>query len=316
MGDNRIPQIILDEPWQTPASIYGETWGYRSWQEHKDLPGKINEHILKLAEVAARGGNYLLNIGPRGDGSIVEFEAEVLRGVGAWLEKSGEAIYGAKPQPFRQLDFGHATVKGNRLYLLVRNWPADGLLRLPGLKNRIRSAWFLADRRRAPLRVTSANGVPALRATERLETPPLTVVVADLDGAPDVTPPAIRPDAAGVITLTAAQADTWYNYNGGGYYDPPTVYKRAWHFAATRKGQYQVEIFYNQVDPGTTIELVVDRRTIVGQIDRSKGSGSVTIGTVDLTPKDAIPLRIAPSPYYRGVALGLDVDRISLTPVE
>ena len=51
MGDNRIPRIILDEPWQTPASIYGETWGYREWQERGDLPGKINEQILKLVEV-------------------------------------------------------------------------------------------------------------------------------------------------------------------------------------------------------------------------------------------------------------------------
>jgi alpha-L-fucosidase len=320
MGDNRIPRIILDEPWQTPASIYGDTWGYRSWQERQDLPGKIDEHILKLAEVAARGGNYLLNIGPRGDGSIVEFEAAVLRGVGAWLEKNGEAIYGARPQPFRQLDFGYATVKGSRLYLLVRNWPADGMLRLPGLKNKIRSAWFLADRRRTPLhtesRAESAGGAPAIRVGQHIETAPVTVVVADLEGAPDVTPPAIRPDAAGAITLTAAQADTWYNYNGGGYYDPPTVYKRAWHLAITRKGRYRVEIFYNQVEPGANIELVVDRRTIVGQIDRSKGSGSVTIGTVDLTPKDAIPLRIAPSPHDRGAALGLDVDHITLTPVE
>ena len=316
MGDNRIPQIILDEPWQTPASIYSDTWGYRSWEERKDLPGKINEHILKLAEVAARGGNYLLNIGPRGDGSIVEFEADVLRGVGAWLDKNGEAIYGARPQPFRRLDFGFATVKGARLYLLVRSWPADGLLRLPGLKNRIRSAWYLADRRRIQLRPESAGGVPAIRVAQRFETAPLTVVVADLDGAPTVTPPAIRPDAGGTITLTAAQADTWYNYNGGGYYDPPTVYKRAWHFAATRKGRYRVEIYYNQVEPGTNIELVVDRRTMVGQIDRSKGSGSVTIGTVELLPKDAILLQIAPSPYFRGAALGLDVDRIALTPVE
>jgi len=315
MGDNRMPQIILDEPWQTPASIYPETWGYRSWQERKELPGKINEHLLKLAEVVARGGNYLLNIGPRGDGSIVEFEADVLRGVGAWLARNGEAIYGTKPQPFRQLDFGFATVKGARLFLMVRDWPADGLLRLPGLKNRIRGAWFLADRRRAPLRVEAAGGVPAIRVAQHAETAPLTVVVADLEGVPNVTPPVIRPDSSGVITLAAADADTWYNLNGGGYYDPPTVSKRAWHFAVTQKGRYRIEIFYNQVEPGANIELVVDTRTIVGQIDRSRGPGSVTIGTAELSPKEAIPLRISPSPYHRGDPLGLDVDRITLTPV-
>ena len=315
MGDNRIPKIILDEPWQTPGSIYPETWGYRSWQERTDLPGKIHEHILKLAEVVSRGGNYLLNIGPRGDGSIVEFEADVLRGVGAWLDKNGEAIYGARPQPFRELEFGNATVKGNRLYLLVRNWPADGLLRLPGLKNRVRAAWFLTDRRRSPLRFETAGGIPSIRVVKRLETAPVTVIAADLEGVPDVTPPAIGPDAAGVVTLTAAQGDTWYNYNGGGYYDPPTVYKRQWNFTIARKGRYQCEIYFNQVEPGSNVEIVVDKRTIVGQIDRSKGPGSVTIGTVDLLPKDHIVLRIAPSPYVKGAALGLDVDRIVLAPL-
>jgi alpha-L-fucosidase len=321
MGDNRIPQIILDEPWQTPASIYGETWGYREWQERGDLGGKIDEHILKLVEVVSRGGNYLLNIGPRGDGSVVEFEAGVLRGVGAWLQKNGEAIYATRPQPFRSLDFGYATVKPGRLYLMVRNWPADGLLRLPGLKNKIRKAWFLADPRRAPLRLEIADGAPALRiarvSTRRLETAPVTVVVAEVAGGIDVTPPVIRPDSAGVITLTAAQANTWHNYNGGGYYDPPTAYKSQWDFVIARKGPYRVEIFYNQVRPGTNVELVVDRRTIVGQIDRSAGSGSISIGTVDLTPKDHISLSVTPPrPFAKGAALGLDVDRITLTPAQ
>ena len=66
MGDNQIPTAILDEPWQTPASIYPDTWGYRSWEERKDLAGKTREHILQLVEVVSRGGNYLLNIGPCG----------------------------------------------------------------------------------------------------------------------------------------------------------------------------------------------------------------------------------------------------------
>jgi alpha-L-fucosidase len=317
MGDNRIPQIILDEPWQTPASIYSDTWGYREWQPRGDLPGKINEHLLKLVEVVSRGGNYLLNIGPRGDGSVVEFEAGVLRGVGAWLEKNGEAIYATRPQPFRQLDFGYATVKPGRLYLMVKNWPADGLLRLPGLKNKIRKAWFLADSRRTPLRLEIADGAPAVRITRRVETQPVTVVVAEFAGEIDVAPPVIRPDSAGIVTLTAAQANTWYNYNGGGYYDPPSVYRRQWDFATARKGQYQVEIFYNQVQPGANVELVVDRRTIIGQIDRSGGSGSISIGTVDLTPKDHISLSLTPPrPFAKGTALGLDVDRITLTPVE
>ena len=93
MGDNELPTSIIDEPWQTPGSIYGETWGYRSWQERKDLAGKTNEHLLNLVKIVSRGGNYILNIGPRGDGTVVEFEADVLRGVGTWVKANAEAVY-------------------------------------------------------------------------------------------------------------------------------------------------------------------------------------------------------------------------------
>ena len=55
MGDNAVPEFIIDEPWQTPASIYDETWGYRSWQDRSDLNGKINEHITEPGESGQPG---------------------------------------------------------------------------------------------------------------------------------------------------------------------------------------------------------------------------------------------------------------------
>ncbi len=118
-GDDDIPDYITDEPWESPASIFSETWGYRSWQKQVPVDDKVHEHILRLVKVVSRGGNYLLNIGPKGDGSVVEYEAAVLRGTGAWLHRYSEAIYDTTPQPFRRLDFGYATVKGQHLYLFV-----------------------------------------------------------------------------------------------------------------------------------------------------------------------------------------------------
>ncbi len=145
MGDNEIPPYPLEEPWQSPASIYHETWGYRSWQAHEKLEKKVKEHLANLVHVVSRGGNYLLNIGPRGDGSIVEFEADVLKGIGAWLSQHSEAIEDTESQPFRYLEFGAATVKGNRLYLFILDWPVSGELDLPGLETEIVSARFLGQ---------------------------------------------------------------------------------------------------------------------------------------------------------------------------
>ena len=87
LGDNEMPPPGLQPPFEVPASIYHETWGYRSWQKRDDVDAKVRELVHGLAEARAHGGNYLLNIGPMGDGSVVPFEAQVLRGIGAWLRE-------------------------------------------------------------------------------------------------------------------------------------------------------------------------------------------------------------------------------------
>ncbi|HQB90934.1 MAG TPA: alpha-L-fucosidase, partial [Sphaerochaeta sp.] len=78
MGDNQLPTVALNCPWQTPASIYKETWGYRSWQERGDREEKVKELSQTARSVVAQGGNYLLNIGLMGDGAIEPFEEQVL----------------------------------------------------------------------------------------------------------------------------------------------------------------------------------------------------------------------------------------------
>jgi len=87
MGDNELPTVDLDVPWQTPASIYHETWGYREWQERGDKQEKIEQLSHTARQVVAEGGNYLLNIGLMGDGSVQPFEQEVLQGIGKSLEQ-------------------------------------------------------------------------------------------------------------------------------------------------------------------------------------------------------------------------------------
>lgn len=133
LGDNQVPATTLDGAWQTPASIYHSTWGYRSWQVRDDFPGKVRDLVEGLTSVRARGGNYLLNIGPRGDGSVVEFEADVLRAIGEWLDRHPDAVLGASATLFGGQPWGEVTLNDNNLFLHVMNWPEDGELILPGL---------------------------------------------------------------------------------------------------------------------------------------------------------------------------------------
>lgn len=89
MGDNKLPTVNLSMPWQTPASIYHETWGYREWQQRGNLEEKIQELSDTARAVVAQGGNYLLNIGLMGDGSVEPFEQKVLQGIGKSLRAEG-----------------------------------------------------------------------------------------------------------------------------------------------------------------------------------------------------------------------------------
>ena len=93
MADNKYPESALQVAWQTAASMFDETWSYRSWQERGSAVDKAEEKLRSLLGVVSHGGNFLLNIGPKGDGSVVPFEREVLQRIGKWMGKYGEAIY-------------------------------------------------------------------------------------------------------------------------------------------------------------------------------------------------------------------------------
>ena len=138
MADNKYPEGALQAPWQSAASMFDETWSYRSWQKRGDKHEKAMEKLRSLINVVSHGGNFLLNIGPRGDGSVVEFESDVLKEIGAWLKINGEAIYGTEASPFREnFAWGTSTRKGNKLYLILSGeYPANGAieLSLPGYK--------------------------------------------------------------------------------------------------------------------------------------------------------------------------------------
>lgn len=322
MGDNELPTSVIDEPWQTPGSIYDETWGYRSWQERKDLAGKTNEHLLKLVKVVSRGGNYILNIGPRGDGTVVEFEAEVLRGIGTWVKANAEAIYGTGAQPFRELDFGYATTKPGRLYLMVTkrtDMGANGALKLPGLKNNLTRAYFLADASKTPLAIDNTGAVKAVRVNIGTATSPVTVVVAEYAGPLNVIPPSMQAGPSGVVVLDAKDATKEFNYNNRGYYEGPTVYKLRWDFAPARAGAYNVEVTYRKNASTSPIELDMENQRLVASLKDGKGDEPATLkaGTLTLSAAESLRLSLTPKhPFRKGDKLGVTIDKVVLTPVK
>ena len=138
MSDNYYPEASLQTPWQSCASMFDETWGYRSWQERGSSHEKAQEKLRSLVSVVSGGGNYLLNIGPKGDGSVVPFEAEVLEEIGAWLKQNGNAIYGTEASPYRTpFSWGCVTRASNVMYVILSGKkPSSGEITLPFRENR------------------------------------------------------------------------------------------------------------------------------------------------------------------------------------
>ena len=96
MGDNEIPNRVITGAWETAATI-NDTWGYKKDDHNWKQPDNIT---FKLVDIVSKGGNYLLNVGPTGDGSIPQPSQDILRRVGKWLKVNGESVYGAGKTPF------------------------------------------------------------------------------------------------------------------------------------------------------------------------------------------------------------------------
>jgi alpha-L-fucosidase len=310
-GDDAIPDYVNDEPWESPASIFAETWGYRSWQKRVPLDDKIHEHILRLVKVASRGGNYILNIGPKGDGSVVPYEADVLRGVGKWLKQNGEAIYNTNPQPFRELDFGYATTKGNQLYLLVEHMPAGAKLHLPGLRNQLVAAHWLGSTQ--PLSIDGESIAVTGAPTDQF----LPVAAVQFEGPLNVIPPAIQPAADNTIQLLPGTADLFYNDNGEGYYDPPTLRREQWHFAIKQPGKYKVTISYKPGHFSRLLDMQIGTQLIKASFYSDEKVPVVDAGTLNLPASEAMLLSLSPAaPRERGAKIDFDIERVMLTPSE
>jgi len=118
-----------------------DSWGYHRADDNWKTPKQILRYLITCAR---DGGNYLLNIGPKPDGSIPEESIRILNAVGEWMDKYGHTIYGAEPCDVKRSCFANFTRKGNTLYVHVYFWAGEEWA-IGGLRTKIRSAKLLPE---------------------------------------------------------------------------------------------------------------------------------------------------------------------------
>lgn len=256
MADNKLPQTALHAPWQSATSMFHETWSYRSWQERGNVNDKVAEKLRSLIAVVSGGGNYLLNIGPAADGSVVPFEKDVLLGMGTWLKKHGNAIYGTQASPFAQkFVWGDITMKGNVLYLfLTGDCPSDGYIRLPFKRGRLRNAkganaWL-------------KDGQCVVQVGPHMYSPAHDVHVITLTFDRNVSSMVAQPVLSHTDLLCWSNAVPGYSYSCFDYYSNyRSTVSYEWNVSLVNSVD-EIELIYTEEEAGREILIEIDGSVI------------------------------------------------------
>lgn len=349
--EQRIPPTGMKDAdgnpllWEACITMTGHWWGY----DKNEKNYKTSEYLIRmLVDIVSKGGNLLLNIGPKPDGTIQKEFVDRLVAIGKWMDKYSEAIYATTPSPFNLLPFyGRVTTKGDKLYVHVFEWPGDLTLRLPNLKNQIKQAYLLTPDKPA-LSFTQDGADWLLSLPKKAPDKVASVLVVELDGAPQVDPLIVRGDAKGVITLPAlygflegphGQRIRYESQEGiihaGNWIRPPDSIE--WEFEAAKAGAYNVVLDAAVEAGGSEIEMYVNGKIaarmapngvpfssgdgdIVGaaaQVFKATGTGGVfkskTVGSIKLK-KGTNKLKLVLKSVKQDKAM--DLRAVTLKPVK
>jgi len=175
--------------WESCITM-NNNWGYNSHDQNWKSTTAL---IQMLADIASKGGNLLLNVGPTSEGLFPQASIARLREIGDWMRVNNEAIYATQASPFKQLAWGRCTQKsiagGTRLYLHVFDWPANGSLRLPGIFNQTQKVFLLGDKEKTALQVNREDDALLITVPAQAPDAHNSIVVLDIVGKPDVSHP-------------------------------------------------------------------------------------------------------------------------------
>ncbi len=189
--------------WETCMTMNGH-WGYNA----HDASWKSSEVLIhNIVDIASKGGNYLLNVGPRSDGTFPPEAVDRLKAIGEFMNRSGEGIYDTQASSFETLPWGRSTTKRlgktTKLYLHVFDWPKNGKLLVPGIGNKPLGAHVMGHE---GMEVAKRSGGDIVVTVPKdMPYPYCTTVELWIDGAPTIyRAPKISAMADQLVTSVSA----------------------------------------------------------------------------------------------------------------
>jgi alpha-L-fucosidase len=279
------------------------TWGYKSYDDNWKPPKTL---VRNLIDIASKGGNYLLNIGPKPDGTIPQESIDRLKEVGQWMKVNGEAIYGTTACPTRLPAWGRITTKAgddvSTLYLHVFDWSPEGKLPV-SIANEPVSCHLLADSDRT----FDLSSDPDTGLTVQLSGEPAddlaTVLVLTVKGRPNAIPYYLKQAEDGQVVLNAADAELNGSLKVESKYGKPNIgywLNRAdtaeWNLTVAKPGKFDV-VAEIAAAGKSRFSIVVDGKDIACEVSSTGGYDKFReekLGTLELGQTGKYKLTIAP----------------------
>ncbi|GAA4778177.1 hypothetical protein GCM10023231_00840 [Olivibacter ginsenosidimutans] len=272
MSDNQQPDYEIGVPWQSPASFFDETWGYRSWQQHVPKEEKFREKLTSLIKVAARGGKYLLNIGPKGDGSVVSYERDILIQIGDWLAINHEAIYGTAPDPFREdFPWGAVTATDKEIYLILTAKPEGNRITLPRITGKVAEIDVLGSPNIRLKTAVIGNELQVHLPATFNWSDGFKVIALRFKEAYTITPSRLIQIANQQVVLNHSNAFHYFSNSGIDYNSRfKSTVKESWNLLAAASQKYRPVLWYSDQEKGKKIDMQINDVPLTVSLDQGQ----------------------------------------------
>jgi len=323
LGDMEVPHHNVGGLWES-VDTTNDSWAYAWYDINWKTPKKI---LHRLTSCVARGGTYMLNVGPDGTGAIPKRAQESLREAGAWIKRYPQVVYNVEASPWKHaLPWGDVTKKENALFLTVFEWPNSGKLYLPGLKTAPKSAMLFKEGKQVPLTFTNDGEWLILdlpfSAPEKL----VSVIQLDFDTEPQATSTfAVDPEHGTEIHAEFCQVkgatiikDRWMEKFGEWICEYPateweTNGKATWEVEVLHPGEHQVSLKYAGKDRLVWSVEIEGGEKIQNQQNASHNYQQFPIGWLSFPEKGTYKIHVS---CIEGNTKSAKLKSIFLKPIE